>query len=339
MVQGIQFLTKKGFNPHNLSNRKRVWEAEQKAAVDAAAAAERELTLQRERDEAAILQARGETPRVAFLYEHPPGMPKKKEESKMNDSNQAPSSGKITSEAQPDLSQSRPDDDPATAAFRRLLAGNSAASETSNPEDDEDIRNRAHYSEGVLRGSIIPRPDADSQPQPSKPDPNKSSSLSALEKAVGRKKGSTATTLEEQIARFPALANAPRATKAPTTNMTFQPLGCQIRNVRCTRCGEWGHSVGERECSLTGWNPFAMPSRRLPEEDTPREPGTVVRTTQKMSTDNKYRNEDDSDECAISRRSEKKKKKKRKKSSHKRNYQSDSDSDERRKSKKRKKKR
>ena len=80
MVQGIKFLTKKGFNPHNLTNRKRVWEAEQKDATEAAAAAEREASLQRERDDAAILEARGIAPRVGFLYDRPPGLPKEKKQ-------------------------------------------------------------------------------------------------------------------------------------------------------------------------------------------------------------------------------------------------------------------
>ena len=32
-------------------------------------------------------------------------------------------------------------------------------------------------------------------------------------------------------------------------------MGLQIRNVRCLRCGEWGHLSGERECSLRDFNP------------------------------------------------------------------------------------
>lgn len=28
----------------------------------------------------------------------------------------------------------------------------------------------------------------------------------------------------------------------------FNPLGVTLRNVRCMRCGNWGHRVGDREC-------------------------------------------------------------------------------------------
>ena len=38
------------------------------------------ITLQRERDDAAILEARGIAPRVGFLYDRPPGLPKEKKQ-------------------------------------------------------------------------------------------------------------------------------------------------------------------------------------------------------------------------------------------------------------------
>lgn len=32
-------------------------------------------------------------------------------------------------------------------------------------------------------------------------------------------------------------------------------MGVQLRNVRCMRCGEWGHQSGDRECALKDFNP------------------------------------------------------------------------------------
>jgi N-terminal domain of CBF1 interacting co-repressor CIR/Pre-mRNA splicing factor len=53
MVQGMAFLSKKSFNPTNLSNQKRVWEVEQKKAAEDAKAQElaREIAQEREREE------------------------------------------------------------------------------------------------------------------------------------------------------------------------------------------------------------------------------------------------------------------------------------------------
>lgn len=37
--------------------------------------------------------------------------------------------------------------------------------------------------------------------------------------------------------------------------ITFHPLGKEIRNVRCMRCGVWGHRSGDRECAMKDQNP------------------------------------------------------------------------------------
>ncbi|KAF4321678.1 hypothetical protein BBO99_00001130 [Phytophthora kernoviae] len=37
--------------------------------------------------------------------------------------------------------------------------------------------------------------------------------------------------------------------------VSFNPVGVRLRNVRCIRCGQWGHQSGDRECGLKDQNP------------------------------------------------------------------------------------
>lgn len=74
---------------------------------------------------------------------------------------------------------------------------------------------------------------------------------SALEKQVGKKTGELLNRSELE-ARHPRLKNAPVEGGAYTAQMhlNHKPFLDVIRNVRCLRCGEWGHALGDRECSL-----------------------------------------------------------------------------------------
>lgn len=83
------------------------------------------------------------------------------------------------------------------------------------------------------------------------------SNQSALEREIGRKpsKGMTQSELEE---RHAFLKNAPTEgayTKSNNIQLHHKPFNEVVRNVRCCRCGEWGHKVGERECLLKDYNP------------------------------------------------------------------------------------
>jgi CBF1 interacting corepressor len=69
--------------------------------------------------------------------------------------------------------------------------------------------------------------------------------------AEGRKKprakdvfGRTLPTEEE----FPALKDAPKLETGVTGRV--KPFAIEIRNVKCARCGAFGHQSGDRECSL-----------------------------------------------------------------------------------------
>jgi len=73
-------------------------------------------------------------------------------------------------------------------------------------------------------------------------------------------------TLEkEQICRkkieekFAFLKNAPIVAEyAKNVRVTHRPLGIEVRNVKCARCGEWGHTSGDRECALKDVNPNGL---------------------------------------------------------------------------------
>ncbi|KAG3115560.1 hypothetical protein PI124_g1971 [Phytophthora idaei] len=81
------------------------------------------------------------------------------------------------------------------------------------------------------------------------------SQRSKLERYVGRRAEET-LTIKDQVERFPILKDAPVEGKyTDTIKVNFNPLGLRLRNVRCIRCGEWGHQSGDRECKLRDQNP------------------------------------------------------------------------------------
>jgi hypothetical protein len=46
-------------------------------------------------------------------------------------------------------------------------------------------------------------------------------------------------------------------------DVKYKPFLDVVRNVRCLRCGTWGHSVGDRECPLAGEiNPYDLARQR-----------------------------------------------------------------------------
>jgi len=59
------------------------------------------------------------------------------------------------------------------------------------------------------------------------------------------------TVHEKNISRFAFLKNAPmKDDYCKNIEVHHKPFGMTIRNVKCFKCGEWGHRIGDRECSL-----------------------------------------------------------------------------------------
>jgi CBF1 interacting corepressor len=63
-------------------------------------------------------------------------------------------------------------------------------------------------------------------------------------------------TKQELEERFPMLKGVPTiGDYTEKIAIRPRPLGIEIRNVRCARCGQWGHVSGDRECPMLDQNP------------------------------------------------------------------------------------
>ena len=267
MGGGLAFLSKKGFNPSNRAVQRQVWEAEQRSEREGRAAADRADQLRREREDEDLERSRygaggrqGSAAGLGFVYGPPPGLPRGGGDGN-GDGN---GDGGSDAASGNDLTLRQPGDDAAAAAFRALLA---PAAGRDGGAAAEAVAAAAGAGPGPgpgpgavshsLRGSEY------DPAHPAAPPPPSSSSVaadarSALERAAGVRSAPPALSLDEQVARFPALRGAPmvRGVRGTDVSVTFQPLGASIRNVRCLRCGIWGHTRGDRECSAGGWDPF-----------------------------------------------------------------------------------
>lgn len=352
MVQGLKFLSKKSFNPQNLSNQKRTWEREQEQKREEARLRERERQLVIERDHEELARSRdgasgGQKASLRFMYDQPSSLDAKKKDDELegiHDDSTKSNGDEVES-------YRKAGDDDAAAAFRRMLAG---VHEEQQENDSETVNDLG--SSLIISGSTA---EANATEQKRE--------LTQLEKAVGKRNGMSSLTYEEQISRFPQLKNAPIAIKRkgkgeeddPKTNLNFKPLGAQIRNVRCLACKIWGHQKGDRECKLSGWDPFssssmnamsAIPSSSIMPDSKQRPVngdkhddhdyyGPSKTEDRERKRQNRYYSDSDSEDSRDRRRRRKKKSsrrkdsrrdrsdRKRRKSSRRRDYDSDRSSD------------
>jgi hypothetical protein len=329
--------TQKSFNPQNLTNQKTVWERQQQEKQEARRIKERNDQLRSERDDEELAIARGDTLKLGWMYNAPPDLqgPQKTHDSNDNededDNDQKLAAVQDT--ARNALVQRQPGDDDAAAAFRLMLAAppppadddddNYDALDTSEAATDSA---QASYRGMGLQGSSV---DADKKG----PD-----ARSSLEKAVGRRNDSSGLTLDEQVQRFPTLANAPRAKGMTSTDIgvSFKPLGTQIRNVRCLACQKWGHSKGDRECEKE-WDPFAgrpppltaASKQRKEDPDVSQEKAVKDHRRDSSDSDDSDSSDDSRHERKRKRREKHHKSKRRKESKHRRRSRSEDSADDR----------
>lgn len=253
MGGGLAFLTKKSFNPANWSNQRQVWEARQKHASEQRRITEREAQLKREREEEEMArmvggEEEGGRKALGFMYEggRIPGL--QKEERKDDDDEHVTHSAGVAATASDSLYARQPGDDDAAAAFRAMLA-----------------RGTVDDAQPAVESVAEAAAPTDEQEEKTEHVDNRTN----LEKAVGRGINSgSGVTLTQQMERFPMLKNAPMVLQKPKdgeaeqstdiAGLNFKPLGQVLRNVKCLSCGKWGHSRGERECEVSGWDPFRV---------------------------------------------------------------------------------
>jgi hypothetical protein len=293
MVQGLKFLSKKGFNPQNKANRKQVWEAQQASKHEEQRIRQRQEQLKREQEEEELQRVTkgeigGSQAQLRFMYDAPPGMNDDNKDKKgsvnddyVHDHVKKPPAGSSSSSSLNDLIQAKPGDDAAAVAFRQMLASSVQIQPTDGNSTNDSVRDQQQQQQpssffgfgpmlqGVRETDEDPNNNINNNSGREKTD-----NRSALEKAVGRKDRSQGNlTYQQQIERFPQLKNAPMAknmkkaaaskdgnVEATAANIVFKPLGAQILHVKCLACGIWGHQRGDRECEKSGWNPFALPS-------------------------------------------------------------------------------
>merc|ERR1712087_926931 len=85
------------------------------------------------------------------------------------------------------------------------------------------------------------------------------SQMTREERRFAEKEMETGLTVHERNARrFECLKHAPmEAEYVKNMEVTHRPFGQQIRNVRCIKCGKWGHRIYDRECTLNeDFDPF-----------------------------------------------------------------------------------
>ena len=189
MVAGLKFLSKKSFNPSNLSNQKNVWEKEQQSQKEEQRIKERNKQLQIERDHEELARARGgkmggDMASLRFMYDAPPGLEKnKQQEQELQNGDGHSGLG---------FNERHDGDDDAAAAFRQLLS-----SSNNNNNHDTDDGQHGNYADStttattfILSGSTaeINNSNTDNNNNNSNSNVQKANtSLTQLEKAVGKR--------------------------------------------------------------------------------------------------------------------------------------------------------
>ncbi|GMI24690.1 hypothetical protein TrCOL_g10378 [Triparma columacea] len=243
----LSFLQKKSWHTAKSSNVKEVWLKEEEAKKLKKKYAERDEVIKREKEAEELERSitgeiGGNKASLSFMYKEP-------EANKEDGGGGGGTHGGSKLDIEKSFVQSMDDshveyddaDDDAARAFKRMMAGVVEVENKIGFGEEEagekDVWEKSQVEEDLYK------------------EANKN--LSALEKATGKKRKITGS-LASQVEMFPELKNAPVAKGLQHTSVSikFNPLGKQFRQVKCMKCGAFGHQKGDRECKMGGWDPF-----------------------------------------------------------------------------------
>ncbi|KAH7826470.1 putative CBF1 interacting corepressor [Monocercomonoides exilis] len=105
---------------------------------------------------------------------------------------------------------------------------------TAGPESERDRKRRGlSFIYSLPPGYIEDKKGEEDEAKEQDVDPSKLTKDDPLEK------------------KFPVMKGVPKLTASTTDfELRHHPFGMEMRNVKCARCGQWGHQSGEKECPL-----------------------------------------------------------------------------------------
>mmetsp|Transcript_8816 Transcript_8816/g.8889 ORF Transcript_8816/g.8889 Transcript_8816/m.8889 type:complete len:421 (-) Transcript_8816:35-1297(-) len=237
-MPGLSFLFKKGWHPLTLENQKKLYVAEQrvldtkKREEDAAIEVSKEKEMQHYERLGELSERDPRTSSLRFMYNQP----------KNKHDNTDPNSNSINNGAS--LPKKEEEDEHVNSFYSKL-------SQYQNMKSSLSSCNSINQSHAT--SSQLPLPSSSSVPLTS--SSSLSFSQSKLEDAVGLRPGKGLSTIEMEE-RHPFLKDAPtEGIYTKNVQLRYKPFNEVIRNVKCLRCGEWGHKSGDRECVLHNNNP------------------------------------------------------------------------------------
>ena len=214
----LAFLATKSWNPMNQTNQRALYDAEKKEKAKLKSELDKALVVKKERrmeEERRLDPNYKEKKRVNFLYEQPPGFDDLKRKRGHDDQVDDESDG-LDAAARKAFSSAAPSSSSSSSFSSSSMSSAAAAANSSNDKMHHKIDERFN-----------------------------------LEREAGVSRGNRAT-FGDMKERFEFLKGAPTSAPSDDVVMNIKPFGREIRNTKCSKCKEWGHQMGDRDCPMYG---------------------------------------------------------------------------------------